>query len=314
MTGVQTCALPISLERKTMLARKGPPPYLPRPRNHWDYLLDEVQWMAVDFKQERRLKMSHCYAISQMCAESAISRFGYSESQDCKKSMNTTTTGAADFYMQAVGAECGDSNLPLNAICGVELEKKGEDSGVATDANQATFKFTNRAKKSLALSISCLVKKHWQNVSESLSTHRTEAIELLKMCRVIEQEVEEEQLPVIPLKIDPIVEVKVEIDCSDFQKENEHISRCLTLTNYLDPMGSLLNEHSSAEYCDLKKRRDHDECDPGSVSSQIPNSSSSNPCGEFSLHSHQQDALDALIERNKQGYGAILYEIGRAHV
>ena len=27
-----------------------------RPKSHWDYLLEEMQWMAADFAQERRWK------------------------------------------------------------------------------------------------------------------------------------------------------------------------------------------------------------------------------------------------------------------
>ncbi|VFV36447.1 Hypothetical predicted protein [Lynx pardinus] len=30
----------------------------PRPKSHWDYLLEEMQWMATDFAQERRWKMA----------------------------------------------------------------------------------------------------------------------------------------------------------------------------------------------------------------------------------------------------------------
>lgn len=30
----------------------------PRPRAHWDYLLEEMQWMATDFAQERRWKVA----------------------------------------------------------------------------------------------------------------------------------------------------------------------------------------------------------------------------------------------------------------
>ncbi|NWR83757.1 EP400 protein, partial [Furnarius figulus] len=28
----------------------------PRPKSHWDYLLEEMQWMATDFAQERKWK------------------------------------------------------------------------------------------------------------------------------------------------------------------------------------------------------------------------------------------------------------------
>lgn len=30
----------------------------PRPKSHWDYLLEEMQWMATDFAQERRWKVA----------------------------------------------------------------------------------------------------------------------------------------------------------------------------------------------------------------------------------------------------------------
>jgi len=29
-----------------------------RCKSHWDYVLDEAQWLAVDFAQERRWKMA----------------------------------------------------------------------------------------------------------------------------------------------------------------------------------------------------------------------------------------------------------------
>lgn len=29
-----------------------------RPKSHWDYVLEEMQWMAADFAQERRWKMA----------------------------------------------------------------------------------------------------------------------------------------------------------------------------------------------------------------------------------------------------------------
>jgi E1A-binding protein p400 len=30
----------------------------PRSKSHWDYLLEEMQWMATDFAQERRWKLA----------------------------------------------------------------------------------------------------------------------------------------------------------------------------------------------------------------------------------------------------------------
>lgn len=38
-----------------------------RRKTHWDYLLEEVQWMAVDFRQELRWKLAASKSIAQAC-------------------------------------------------------------------------------------------------------------------------------------------------------------------------------------------------------------------------------------------------------
>ncbi|XP_041084686.1 E1A-binding protein p400-like, partial [Polyodon spathula] len=40
----------------------------PRPKSHWDYLLEEMQWMAADFSQERRWKMAAAKKLVRTCA------------------------------------------------------------------------------------------------------------------------------------------------------------------------------------------------------------------------------------------------------
>lgn len=37
-----------------------------RPKSHWDYLLEEMQWMAADFAQERRWKQA---AAKKVCLQ-----------------------------------------------------------------------------------------------------------------------------------------------------------------------------------------------------------------------------------------------------
>ena len=58
-----------AIERREMLAYRAPPLKVPRLKSHWDYVLDEVQWMAIDFRQERRWKKAECRAVSGLCAE-----------------------------------------------------------------------------------------------------------------------------------------------------------------------------------------------------------------------------------------------------
>lgn len=38
-----------------------------RPKSHWDYLLEEMQWMAADFAQERRWKEAAAKKVWQRC-------------------------------------------------------------------------------------------------------------------------------------------------------------------------------------------------------------------------------------------------------
>lgn len=37
-----------------------------RPKSHWDYLLEEMQWMAADFAQERRWKMAAAKKVRRL--------------------------------------------------------------------------------------------------------------------------------------------------------------------------------------------------------------------------------------------------------
>ena len=59
-----------SVERKRMMGSKCAPFHASRLKNHWDYVLDEMQWMAVDFKQERRWKVKAIRAQASLCANS----------------------------------------------------------------------------------------------------------------------------------------------------------------------------------------------------------------------------------------------------
>jgi len=35
----------------------------PRNKAHWDYLLEEMQWLAADFAQERKFKQASCRKV-----------------------------------------------------------------------------------------------------------------------------------------------------------------------------------------------------------------------------------------------------------
>lgn len=58
----------LAMERKSLLSRQGAPFVAPRLKSHWDYMMEEMQWLTIDFRQERRWAKSHCKTKAAMCA------------------------------------------------------------------------------------------------------------------------------------------------------------------------------------------------------------------------------------------------------
>ena len=56
-------------ESRLILGLQTTAPLLQRPRTHWDHLLEEVQWLALDFRQEHRWKMNYSTSLALMCEE-----------------------------------------------------------------------------------------------------------------------------------------------------------------------------------------------------------------------------------------------------
>jgi E1A-binding protein p400 len=44
----------------------------PRPKAHWDYLLEEMQWLAADFQQERKWKKTCARKVLVQCFKCCI--------------------------------------------------------------------------------------------------------------------------------------------------------------------------------------------------------------------------------------------------
>ena len=42
-------------------------PEPPRPKGHWDYLCEEMQWLSADFAQERRWKRGVARKVCPVC-------------------------------------------------------------------------------------------------------------------------------------------------------------------------------------------------------------------------------------------------------
>eukprot|EP01031_Cornospumella_fuschlensis_P027770 gene27770-33540_t len=63
-----------SIENQKFFARKYAMPHIQRAKSHWDYVLEEMQWMAIDVRQELRYKLPFLEGIAQACAEKKMHR------------------------------------------------------------------------------------------------------------------------------------------------------------------------------------------------------------------------------------------------
>ena len=69
-------------EKRNDIASNSIQPRLPNLKSHWDFLLDEVQWMAIDFRQERRFKQAYAKSLAENLEERVASM-----QRDCSKSL-----------------------------------------------------------------------------------------------------------------------------------------------------------------------------------------------------------------------------------
>lgn len=57
-----------SIEKRNLISLNPILPEIPKCKSHWDFVVDEVQWMSVDFRQERRFKYSFMKSLSESIA------------------------------------------------------------------------------------------------------------------------------------------------------------------------------------------------------------------------------------------------------
>jgi hypothetical protein len=57
-----------SIEKRNLISLNPILPEIPKCKSHWDFVVDEIQWMSVDFRQERRLKYSFLKSLSESIA------------------------------------------------------------------------------------------------------------------------------------------------------------------------------------------------------------------------------------------------------
>ena len=309
-----TTAKLIALERKAMIARKGPPPYLPRPKVHWDYLLDEMQWMSIDFKQERRLKLALCHSISLMCSAAAIERMNRNTERDKEiekekerenerekereKEMEVEVDVISRQSLNSVGSTqnsgCTDTACETdNSILESTPMDLGSEIPVSIIIHPTILSSADKIKnkKIVASTISDMIKHHWQATSDAIEVHNKEAIQLLKVYKEYqEEEIDEEISPVTPSPLPlPLPSTTPEISeiCTKRRREKEILLKCLQDTAKFN--GST----DTSDGVDLTELSHQHYQRNKSISSMI-------------LLKHQLYALKQTIDRNNSGYGVLL--------
>lgn len=110
-------------ERRTLLGRKGVSPILPRSKCHWDLVLDEMQWMAIDYRQELRWKISNAQAIAELCKTGIQERFQQRSQNESIRQVASDISGRVSAFWNSVRSDLGRSN-EVTTPCGTpEIEK-----------------------------------------------------------------------------------------------------------------------------------------------------------------------------------------------
>ncbi|XP_016304117.1 E1A-binding protein p400-like isoform X3 [Sinocyclocheilus anshuiensis] len=78
-----------------------------RPKSHWDYLLEEMQWMAADFAQERRWKMAAAKKLVRTCARYHVEQKKMEEREKREEEMRLRHIASTI----ARGVDCFWSNI-----------------------------------------------------------------------------------------------------------------------------------------------------------------------------------------------------------
>ena len=290
----------IALERKAMLARKGPPPYLPRPKVHWDYLLDEMQWMSIDFKQERRLKLALCHSISLMCSAAAVERMNrINDSNKEKERENVVAMDVSPRHLLNTVSSTQDTGCTDNAFetensilesTPMDLEQEILPSTISHSLTLSTAEKI-KSRKLIAGYISDMIKHHWQATSDVIDVHNKEAIQLLKVYREHQdEEIDDDLSPVTPSPL-PLPSITPEI-CLKKMKGIEILLKCLQDTAILTVTTETSNNFTGTGVDSTEVSRDFHKKNKFSC--------------PIKLLKHQLFALKQTIDRNNLGYGVLL--------
>ncbi len=142
------------IEKSYILGALAPPTRVPRSKTHWDYLLDEVQYLALDFRQELRWKMSAANALAHACKEKL------EIAEDYRSRMQEGRNGVL-------------SNLGCGYYRSVNISKQ-----TAAEWDQAEkVEKSMISLKSIASNITKNIMQHWKTIAGTETTRVLNKIE-----------------------------------------------------------------------------------------------------------------------------------------
>ncbi|XP_078445193.1 chromatin modification-related protein EAF1 A-like isoform X2 [Wolffia australiana] len=108
-----------------------------RKKSHWDYLLEEMAWLANDFIQERSWKIAAASQISRGVARAAC--LSYAKSGEQKRNAHSLAKAVMSFWVLAEGLHTGrlsiiDMNKEMEATFFVSMKNNKQESALKQDA------------------------------------------------------------------------------------------------------------------------------------------------------------------------------------
>ncbi|XP_036953307.1 E1A-binding protein p400 isoform X5 [Acanthopagrus latus] len=165
-----------------------------RPKSHWDYLLEEMQWMAADFAQERRWKEAAAKKLVRTCARYHQERKKSEERSKKEREIHlrhiaSTIAREVEFFWSNIEQvveiklqfEIYEKRLKTLSLQKASAKVPGQSTGVKAEKEEAT---TSVRKRKLSSSLvdeddeESTIEE--QEVMEGETDHKAELVDLAK--------------------------------------------------------------------------------------------------------------------------------------
>ncbi|XP_047447290.1 E1A-binding protein p400 isoform X2 [Mugil cephalus] len=166
-----------------------------RPKSHWDYLLEEMQWMAADFAQERRWKEAAAKKLVRTCARYHQEKKKSEERSEKEREIHlrhiaSTIAREVEFFWSNIEQvveiklqfEIYEKRLKALSLQKASAKVSGQSAGEKTDKEEATS--TRKRKSSLSLVDEDVIDEEStieeQEGMEGEADHKAELVDLAK--------------------------------------------------------------------------------------------------------------------------------------